>query len=145
MCTDLNMQNSMVVFIFFIYLFRPEIPFFGKFESENQNCQFKLKFGTKTNLNMHNSVALFIFSVFDWKYPFMANFILEVEVWYLEFQICRNHKSFTFFRFWPDILFLGKIGPRNQNCQFKLKFGILTNWNMQNSLLMLTFSVFDRK
>ena len=143
MYTDLNMQNSMVVFIFF--WFRLEILFLGKFGPESQNCQFKLKFGTKTNLNMHNSVLLFIFSVFDWKYPFMVYFFLEVEVWYGEFQICRIYQSFTFFRFWPDILFLGKIGPRNQNCQFKLKFGILTNWNMQNSLLMLTFSVFDRK
>ena len=136
------MQNSLMMFTFSVF---SQKYFFGKFGQKRKNCQFKLKFGTKTNLNMHNSVVLFIFSVFDWKYPFMANFILEVEVWYLEFQICRIHKSFTFFRFWPDILFLGKIGPRNQNCQFKLKFGILTNWNMQNSLLILTFSVFDRK
>ena len=42
--TNLNMQNSMVVFTF--TLFRPEISFLGKFGSINRNCQFKLKFGT---------------------------------------------------------------------------------------------------
>ena len=30
---------------------------------------------------------------------------------------------------------------KNQNCQFKLKFG--TDSNMQNSMVMLTFSVLD--
>ena len=29
----------------------------------------------------------------------------------------------TFFYFRPEIPFLGKFGPKNQNCQFKLKFG----------------------
>ena len=39
------------------------------------------------------------------------------------------------------IPFLGKLGPKNQNCQFKLKFGTYTNLHMQNSMVMLTFSV----
>ena len=30
----------------------------GKFGRKNENCQFKLKLGTKTNLNMRNSVVL---------------------------------------------------------------------------------------
>ena len=34
---------------------------------------------------------------------------------------------------------------KNPNCQLKLKFGSLTNWNMQNSVVMFTFSVFDWK
>ena len=25
--------------------------------------------------------------------------------------------------FWPEIPFLGKFGPKNQNCQVKMKFG----------------------
>ena len=37
---------------------------------QNQNYQFKLKFGTKTNLNMQNSMVMLTFSVFDWKYLF---------------------------------------------------------------------------
>ena len=40
------MQNSMEVFNFF---FRQETPFLAKFGPKNQNCQFKLKFGTCTN------------------------------------------------------------------------------------------------
>ena len=31
--------------------------------------------------------------------------------------------------------FLGKFGPKNQNCQFKLKFGTKTNSNEQNSFV----------
>ena len=37
------------------------------------------------------------------------------------------------------------IGPKYQNCQFKLKFGTYANSNMQNSTVMFTFSVFDWK
>ena len=56
------------------------------------------------------------------------------------------HKSMvmiTFFSFSQEMHFLGKLGPKNQNCQFKLKFGTKTNSNMQNSIAMFTFSVFD--
>ena len=59
---------------------RLEIPFLGKFGPKNQNCQFKLKFGTKTNLNMQNLVVLFTFSVFDWKYPFWANLVQKIKI-----------------------------------------------------------------
>ena len=41
--------------------------------------------------------------------------------------------------------FLGKFGQKTQNCQFKLKFGTQTNSNMQNSMVMFTFSLFDWK
>ena len=47
---------------------RPEKPFLGKSGQKNQNCQFKLKFGTKTNLNTQNSMMMFTFSVSDHKY-----------------------------------------------------------------------------
>ena len=40
--------------------------------------------------------------------------------------------------------FLGKFGQKNQHTLFKLKFGCLTNLNMQNSMMMFTFSVFDQ-
>ena len=125
------------------FWFRLEIRFWGKFGPGNQNCQFQLKFGTKTNLNMQNSVVLFTFSVFDWKYLFRSKFYHWI--WSLvpsKFWICRIHKLFTFFQFWEDILFLGKFGPKSQNCQFKLKFGTLTNSNIQSLMVVLTFSVF---
>ena len=41
--------------------------------------------------------------------------------------------------------FLGKFRPKNQNCYFKLRFRTLTNLNMKNSVVMLTFSDLDQK
>ena len=40
---------------------------------------------------------------------------------------------------------MGKFGPEIQNCQFKLKFGTITNLNIQNSIMMFTFSFFNQK
>ena len=41
--------------------------------------------------------------------------------------VSRDNGSFNsgvhFFCFIPETPFLGKFGPKNQNCQFKLKFG----------------------
>ena len=34
---------------------------------------------------------------------------------------------------------------KTENCQFKLKFGTLTNSDMQNSIVMFTFSLFNQK
>ena len=42
-----------------------------------------------------------------------------------------------------QIPFLGKAGSTIQNCLFKAKLVTETNLNMQNSMVMLTFSVFD--
>ena len=42
--TNLNMQNSMVMSTFFRFWL--EIPFWGKLGPKNQNCLFKLIFGT---------------------------------------------------------------------------------------------------
>ena len=39
-----------------------------------------------------------------------------------------------FFCLRPEIPFLRKFGPKNQTCQFKLKFSAYTNSNMQNSM-----------
>ena len=62
------MQNSMVVFT----------QFDGKFGPKNQNCQFKVKFGTLTNLNMQNSMVVFTFSALDWKHTFWGNLVQKI-------------------------------------------------------------------
>ena len=49
------------------------------------------------------------------------------------------------FCFQLEIPFLGKFGPKTQNYQFKLKFCTQTNPNMQISMVMFTFSLFDWK
>ena len=68
---------------------------------------------------------LFTFSVFDWEYPSEANFIREAEVWYLVISNMQNSCRSLFSNFDQIyIFFLGKFGPKNQNCQFKLKFGM---------------------
>ena len=46
---------------------------------------------------------------------------------------------------WKYLPFLDKFGPKNQNCHFKLKTGTKTNSHMKNTMVMFTFSVFDRK
>ena len=50
-----------------------------------------------------------------------------------------------FFSFRWETPFLGKFGPKHQNCQFKLKFGTQTNLNMKNSMLVFTLSALDQK
>ena len=56
------------------FCFGVEIPFWGKFGPNNQNCNFKLKFGTYTNSNMQNSMVMFIFFVFWLEIPFLGKF-----------------------------------------------------------------------
>ena len=51
-------------------VFDRKFPFWANLIKKNQNCQFDLKFGTKTNLNMQNSMVMFTFFVFDWNTPF---------------------------------------------------------------------------
>ena len=41
--------------------------------------------------------------------------------------------------------FLSKFGPKNQNLQFKLRFGTQPNSTRRNSMVIFTFSVVDRK
>ena len=61
---------------------------------------------------------------------------------FFQFEYAEFSGYVHFFRFRPQIPFLGKFGPKNQNCQFILKFGTWTNSNMQNSMAMFNFSAF---
>ena len=54
--------------------------FLGKSGQRNQNCQFKLKLGTKANLNKQNSMMIFTFSAFDHKYLSWANLVQTFEI-----------------------------------------------------------------
>ena len=71
-------------------------------------------------------------------YNICSHFIELILAWsaykYAEFN------DIHFFRFWLRLLLLGKSGPKDQNCQFKLKYGTHTNSNMQNSMVVFTFS-----
>ena len=80
-----------------LFCFRAETPFLGKFGQKNQNCRFKLKFGTKTNPNMQNSMVALAFSVLDRKHPFLLSLL---PYWSREFEIanCRQHNFFILLR-----------------------------------------------
>ena len=60
-------------------------------------------------------------------------------------QICRIHGGVYCICFRLGIAFLGKFGPKNENCQFQLKFGTKSNSNMKNPMVMFTLSIFERK
>ena len=69
------------------------------------------------------------FSVFHWKYIFWVNLVEKITIisLILSFvprliQICRIPWWCSLFLFSTGNTFLGKLGPKNQNCQFELKF-----------------------
>ena len=64
------------------------------------------------------------FSVLDRKHPFSINLVQKIKIVSLSWNflprstwICRSQWWCLRFLFWPEILFLGKFGPKNQNCQ----------------------------
>ena len=107
-----------------IYSFVRKHPFWRSLAKKN--CQFKLKFGKKTKSNMQNSMVMFPFSVFD---PFRVNLNNIIKKLQFELKYCTYtnsnmyHCDADIFSFWPAIPLLGKFGPKNQNCQFKLILG----------------------
>ena len=117
------MQNSLVAFTFFLFWLK--IPFFDKLGPKDQNCQFKLKFGTKNNLHMQNSVMVFTFSVFETGNVIFGETWSKIKIVSLSWnlvpaatRICRIHWWRSLFsRFYLEILFLGKLGPKNWKCQ----------------------------
>ena len=79
-----------------LFPFFPFLTFWVKLSLKNQNCQFELKFGNKTNVNMQNKMALFTFSVLDGKHPFRGNLVQKIKIFSLSWnlvprliQICR--------------------------------------------------------
>ena len=54
----------------------------------------------------------------------------ENVVVFFQFEYAEFSGYVHFFQFPPQIPFLGKLGQKNQNCQFILKFGTWTNSNM---------------
>ena len=138
------MQNSMVLFTFSVF---DRKHFLDKFDPKNQNCQFKLKFGTQTNSNMQNSMVVFIFLCFRPETHFLGKVGSKNQncQFKLKFRTQTNVNMENSFCFGPEKAFLGKFGPKSQNCQFKLIFATQSNSNIQNSMVLFTFSVLQRK
>ena len=85
----------------------------------------------------------------------MGKFIQKIKIFNLIWnlapnviRICRIQwwctNVFVLDGGWP-LFFFRQIGPKNWNCQIKLKFGIKTNSNMHNSVVVFPFSVLHRK
>ena len=118
------------------FLFGPEIPFLVNFgqKKKNQNCQFKLKFGTKTNWNMQNSMVMFILFVLDKKYHFLTMLVQKNKSVSLSWnlvprliRICRIEWAFSLFfvldgkhPFWADLFQKTKIVSLGWNLVSKL-------------------------
>ena len=101
---------------------------------------------------MQNSMVMFIFFVFDWKYPFWANLVQKVKIiswsWNLVARLIRIWRIqwwCSFFLFLIGNTLFGQIWSKKSNYQLKLKFGSQTNSNMQNSMMLFTFFVFEWK
>ena len=87
-----------------------------------------------------------------WKYPFQTKLIEKIKIVSLSWNfvprliwICRIQWSLSRFLFSTRNQLLGKLGPKNQNCQFKPKIGTQTSSNTKNLMMMFIFSVFDPK
>ena len=135
------MKNSMVVFKFSVL---------GNLVPKNQNCQFKLKFGTKTSSNMQNLMMLFISSILYWKYNFGANLVqkikivTEAEICYLDSLEYKELNGSFFLISYRKYLFRGNF--------FHIFHFVCWIWNLggrliwicriQYSMEILTFSFF---
>ena len=134
------MQDSTVVFILFVLDWK--YPFWTNLVQKIKIVSFSWNFGPVLipicRMQWRCSLFLFFtFSLFLFKLVSLSWFLVPRLIW-----ICRIQCwCVRFFRFGPETHFLGKFGPKNQNCQFKLKFGTYTNSNMQSSLMLFTFSI----
>ena len=126
-------------------------PFSVKFCPKNWNCQLKPKFGTKTNSSMQNSMVGLTFFGFDQNYFFWANFVQTIKIVTLSWNLVPRLIEIYRIQWWShlccqmEIPFFRKFGSKIQNCFLKVKVSAKTNSNMQNSMLMFTFSVFYQK
>ena len=144
------MQNSMVMFIFFV--FDRKYPFWANLVQKVKIISWSWNLVPTLiqicRIQLWCSLFLFLSgnTLFGQIWSKKLKFLFQAEIWYLhEFEHAEFNGGVHFFCFWVEMLFLGKFGPKSQNYQFKLKFATYTNSNMQNSMVMFTFSVFDRK
>ena len=66
------MQNLLAVFT--VYVFNRKHYFRQFLTRQNENCQFQLKFYTKTISNIQNSMVVFTFFCFRWETPLFGKF-----------------------------------------------------------------------
>ena len=95
-------------------------------------------------------------SVFNWKYQFSwVNLVQKLKFISLNWnfvprliKICRISWWCSLFLFSTANTFLGKFGPKNQICQFELKFRTRLLWiyaELCRKYAVVTFSFLDQK
>ena len=91
---------------------------------------------------MQNPIMMATFSTFEWKYSFWVNLVSKFKVVCLKsnlvltlIRICGIQWRCSVFPFLTRNTNLIKFGPRNQNCQFKLKFSTYRPWDLKNVVL----------
>ena len=96
---------------------------------------------------MHNLMVMLTFPFFYPKYPFWAKFVQKNKIFSLSWNLLPRLIRICTIQYWCSLClrlgipFLGKFGPKGQNCQFKLKFGFKSaKFNSE-----FTLSVFNRK
>ena len=146
------MQNSMVVFTFSVL--DQKNPFWGKSGQKYQVCQFKLKFGTKTNLNMQNLTMMVTFSVFVPKYPFWTNLVHKFKIacsskiWYKDYSNMQNSMVVSILSAldWKQIPFWANVVQKTTtivSLSWKLVLRLIRLWRIQ--WWYSFFSVFDQR
>ena len=94
------------------------------------------------------------FSVFNWEVSFWGNLVKKIKIvslsWNLVPALIRIYRIqwwyAYFLRFWLELPLFSKLGPKNQNCQFKLKFGRLIRiCRIQWWFFQFIFSALGRK
>ena len=115
----------------FTFCFRPEKPFLYKYGQKDHNCQLKQKFGTKRLTCMPYSSCFLHAIVARMRLPFFKIFLNFVH-FCPNFQIFCPFFALFSYCFWKiaRMPLLSKLRP---------------DLNMRNSMIMLTFSVFDHK
>ena len=145
------MQSSMMLFTFFV--FYREYPFCANLVQNVKIISLSWNLAPRLIRICKFQWWCSLFFVFNQKYPFCANLVQNVKIISLNWnlvasliRICRIQWYCSLFSFSTgSTIFWGKFGPKNKNYQFKLKLGIYTNSNMENSIVTFTFSVCDWK
>ena len=78
---------------------------------------------------------------YKWYCPIRKNTVQNLR--FVRDNLGQNELHFFYFR--PEMPLFGKCGPKNRNGQFKQKFGIETNSNLQKPVVVFALSILDRK
>ena len=123
-------------------------PFLGKSVQKNQNCQFKLKFGTKTNLYLWNSMT-FTFFIFDHKYRSWANLVQKFKIvcskWNLIqrlIRICKIQWWCLFYLFWTENSYPLLANLVQKIAAVSLSWKLVLRLIMKNSIVIFIFFSF---